>query len=277
MYTTLIEVEDLKLNLEKDSWVIVDCRFTLDDTGAGSRAYAEAHIPGAIYAHLDEDLCGPPLTDNGRHPLPSATAMTTLFGRMGIEATTQVVAYDDSNGAIASRIWWMLRYVGHEAAAVLDGGWSAWQEKGYPVRKGIETNEPAVFQGRVRPELLVRLDEVNTLPLLVDSRAPERYRGEIEPIDPVAGHIPGAVNFFYQNNWGSNGRYLSRDELKKQFTNLLDDTPPEETTFHCGSGVTACANLLALAHAGLGDGRLYVGSWSEWCRDPARPVTTSAP
>jgi thiosulfate/3-mercaptopyruvate sulfurtransferase len=167
--------------------------------------------------------------------------------------------------------------MGHKAAAVLDGGWSAWRENEYPVRNGMEKNEPGQFQGSAREEMLVLLDEVDSLPLLIDSRAAERYRGEIEPIDPVAGHIPGAINFFYQRNWDDIGRYLSREDLKRQFSDLLGDTPAEEATFHCGSGVTACANLLALAHAGLGDGRLYVGSWSEWCSDPVRPVARSEP
>jgi thiosulfate/3-mercaptopyruvate sulfurtransferase len=168
----------------------------------------------------------------------------------------------------------MLRYMSHEAVAVLDGGWPAWQQAGLPTRSGSETNEPAQFAGMPRKKLLVRLEDVEELPLLIDSRAPERYRGEEEPLDPRAGHIPGAKNYFYERNWDAGGRYLPPDQLRAHFAELLGGTKPAEATFHCGSGVTACANLLAMAHAGLGDGRLYVGSWSEWCRDPARPVAT---
>lgn len=272
MYRTLIDPAVLQQNLGSENWVVVDCRFGLADTEAGHEAYLDAHIPGAIYAHLDRDLCAQPTTDHGRHPLPGPEVMARRLSRMGIGSSSQVVAYDDSNGAIASRLWWMLHYMSHEAAAVLDGGWSAWEEGGYATHSGIETNEPAQFAGYPRRRLLVRLEEVDDLPLLVDSRAPERYRGEEEPIDPVAGHIPGAVNYFYKRNWSGDSRYLSREQLQAQFETVLGGTPPSEATFHCGSGVTACANLLAMAHAGLGDGRLYVGSWSEWCRDPQRPI-----
>lgn len=272
MKRTLISAQELAGKLGEDGWVIVDCRFDLGDTESGRAAYLEAHIPGAIYAHLDQDLCGPPLTDHGRHPLPSPEMMAQWFGEMGIDAQTQVIAYDDKNGAFASRLWWMLQYMGHQRAAVLDGGWQAWLAAGYPVQSGLVENDAVQFVGAARRELLVTLEDLAAVPLLVDSRMPERYRGEIEPIDPVAGHIPGAVNFFYQQNWDDANRYLPAAKLKEQFLELLGDTPPEEATFYCGSGVTSCANLLAMAHAGLGDGRLYVGSWSEWCADPARPV-----
>ncbi len=274
MFETLIDQETLAKNLQRDEWLVVDTRFSLADTQAGKQAYELAHIPGAIYAHLDDDLCGPPLTDHGRHPLPSPQAMRERFGRMGIFETKQVVVYDDANGAIASRLWWMLHYMGHRAAAVLDGGWRAWQEAGLPVRGGVETKIAARFDGAPREEWLVTLGDLGALPLLVDSRSPDRYRGENETIDPRAGHIPGAVNYFFQLNWDERERYLPPEQLKQQFGQLLGELPAEVATFHCGSGVTACANLLALAHAGLGDGRLYVGSWSEWCRDPARPAVT---
>lgn len=268
----MIEGEVLEQNIERDDWVVVDCRFSLADTEGGRQAYEKGHIPGAVYAHLDDDLCGPPITDHGRHPLPIPEAMVAQFGRMGIDRTTQVVVYDDANGAIASRLWWMLRYMGHDAASVLNGGWQAWQEAGFPTRSGVELNIPARFAGTAREGWLVTLNDLDGLPLLVDSRAPERYRGELEPIDIKAGHIPGAVNFFYQLNWDGNGRYLPPDLLKERLEQFLGETAVEETTFYCGSGVTACANLLALAYAELGDGKLYVGSWSEWCRDPLRPV-----
>jgi len=271
MFTTLIDALSLRENLGDSSWAVVDCRFSLAEPEAGQRAYLAAHIPGAIYAHLDNDLSNPPTTDHGRHPLPPPEILVARFSRMGIGPDTQVVAYDDANGMIASRLWWMLRYMGHTAVAVLDGGWPAWETAGLPTRSGEETRATAVFQGKPRREWLILVDEVPHVPLLVDSRDAARYRGELETIDPVAGHIPGAVNYYYQANWTADGRYLSTDKLRAQFTNLLGETPPEQATFYCGSGVSACVNLLAMAHAGLGNGRLYAGSWSEWCRDPDRP------
>lgn len=272
MFTTLIDVDDVAARLEDPQWVIVDCRFSLADTSAGRRAYEAAHIPGAIYAHLEEDLSGPPVTDSGRHPLPAAAAMTQLFGGLGIDRSRQVVVYDDSNGAIASRLWWMLRYMDHPGVAVLNGGWQAWQAANLPARSGVEARERTLFTGAPRREWLVLIDEVPDVPLLVDSREPARYRGEVELLDPQAGHIPGAVNFYFQRNWSEAGFYLDTDNLRSQMEKLLGDIPAEEVVFYCGSGVTACANLLALAHAGLGEGRLYVGSWSEWCRDSDRPL-----
>lgn len=272
MFTTLVDVDTLQSHLEDPSWVIVDCRFSLADTEEGRRAYAAAHIPGAVYAHLDEDLSGPPVTDYGRHPLPAPQGMVRLFARLGIGSRTQVVAYDNANGMIAARLWWMLHYMGHEAAAVLDGGWDAWAAVDAPTRSGVETNETAEFSGSPRTEWLVTVADVPAQRLLVDSRDPERYRGEIEPIDPQPGHIPGAVNFFFQETWGENGRYLPPEQLRTKMKELLQGTPPGQATFYCGSGVSACVNLLALAHAGLSPGKLYVGSWSEWSRDPERPI-----
>jgi thiosulfate/3-mercaptopyruvate sulfurtransferase len=274
VFTTLIESTTVANHLEACNWIVVDCRFSLAEPESGRQAYEKAHIPGAVYAHLDDDLSGPPVSDHGRHPLPTPAALTALFGRFGIEQDRQVVVYDDFNGAIASRLWWMLRYMGHDSVAVLNGGWQAWQASGLPATGGVEQNEAVLFSGAPRETWLVRLADVADLPLLVDSRAPERYRGEMEPLDPRAGHIPGAVNFFYQRNWDENGRYLDAEILREQFEQLLEDTPVERTTFYCGSGVTTCANLLALAHAGMGDARMYTGSWSEWCRDPSRPIAT---
>jgi len=276
MYQTLIEPMTLAQHVGHENWVVVDCRFILADTEAGHQAYENSHIPGAVYAHLDDDLSGPPVSDDGRHPLPTPTALTSLFGRLGIGEHTQVIVYDDSNGAIASRLWWMLRYMEHDGVAVLNGGWQAWQTANLPVSCAEEYNIPVLFVGKPRVEWLITLDDIGDVPLLIDSRAPERYRGEMEPIDPRAGHIPGAVNFFYQLNWDENGRYLPPGELQEQFMQLLEDTAPEEAVFYCGSGVTTCANLLALVHAGLGNSRIYVGSWSEWCREPKRPVATGS-
>jgi thiosulfate/3-mercaptopyruvate sulfurtransferase len=272
MFKTLVDAETVSDHLADPSWVIVDCRFDLADTEAGWAAYEKAHIPGAVYAHLDDDLSGPPLTDKGRHPLPSPAALTRLFGRLGIDESKQVVVYDDANGAYAARLWWMLRYMGHEAGAVLDGGWPAWETAGLPTKAGEEENETAVFIGSPRLEWLVTIEEVASVPLLVDARSPDRYAGAEEPIDARPGHIPGAVNFFFGKTWGKDGRYLPPDELRARLETLLGDVPAEEAAFYCGSGVSACVNLLALALAGLGDGRLYVGSWSEWSSDPERPA-----
>lgn len=263
---TIVDVETLARHLDEPEWVIVDCRFDLAAPEAGEAAYAEGHIPGAQYAHLDRDLSSQPYTDRGRHPLPAPASMARLFSRLGIGDQTQVVAYDDSSGHYAARLWWMLRYMGHEAVAVLDGGWQAWLAAELPAAVEVRPNAPAHFSGRPRRDRLVTLDAVSVTPLLVDSRDPERYRGEVEPIDPVAGHIPGAVNRPYRANWDAEGRWLPPAELRAGFQALLADVPSAQAVFYCGSGVSACVNLLAMTHAGLEPGRLYAGSWSEWCR-----------
>lgn len=275
MFTTLIDVDKLADQLVNPDWVIVDCRFRLDDTEFGRRAYAAGHIPGAVYAHLDDVLSNPPVTDNGRHPLPPPDVLIERFGRLGIDHSKQVVAYDDKNGMVAARLWWLLRYMGHEAVAVLDGGWAAWQDANLPPQDGEETNAPAQFSGTPRSEWVVVADDVPAVALLVDSRSHERYRGESEPIDPIAGRIPGAVNYFYQQNWSENCRYLPPSQIRQQLQAVLGNVDPDEAVFYCGSGVTACVNLLALQLAGLGNGRLYAGAWSDWITDPARPITKS--
>ena len=275
MYKTLIDVNTLAENLDNPNWIIVDCRFSLADTAAGYQNYQTAHIPGAVYAHLDDDLSGPPITDHGRHPLPTPQRLAQLFSRLGIDEMSQVVAYDDAGGMIAARLWWMLRYMGHQAVAVLDGGWQAWQMADLPTNSGVEKNSPAQFSGRAQPNWLVTLDGVAGQPLLVDARAPERYRGELEPLDPQPGHIPGALNLPFERLLNANGRFRPADEMKAELTAVLGNTPGNEATFYCGSGVTACVDLLALAHVGLGNGRLYVGSWSEWSSNPERPVAVT--
>ena len=274
MYKTLISPEALAENMQKPNWVIVDCRFSLADTAVGYQNYQQAHIPGAVYAHLDDDLCSVPVTDHGRHPLPTPQRLAQLFSRLGIDEMSQVVAYDDAGGMIASRLWWELRYMHHEAVAVLDGGWQAWQATGLPTKSGNEINEAAHFTGRPQPKWVVTLGEVEDQPLLIDSRAPARYRGETEPIDARPGHIPGAANLPFEDQLDANGRFRQPDELKAQLTAVLGKIAPESATFYCGSGVSACVNLLAMAHVGMGNGRLYVGSWSEWSGDPARPAAT---
>ena len=272
MFATLIDGDNLAAHLADPDWVIVDCRFRLDDTEFGRREYEASHIPGAVYAHLDEVLCNPPMTDNGRHPLPPPEILIERMGRLGIDSSKQVVAYDDKNGMVAARLWWLLRYLGHDAVAVLDGGWPAWLETRRSLHSGTEENAAVEFTGNPRMEWVVLANDVPDVALLVDSRAPERYRGEVEPIDSVAGHIPGAVNYFYQDSWSENGRYLPPAQIRQRMQAVLGETDSDEAVFYCGSGVTACVNLLALTYAGLGNGRLYAGSWSDWITDPARPI-----
>ncbi len=265
-YETVIPAATLASHLDDPSWVVVDCRFDLASPEAGEAAYLAAHIPGARYAHLDRDLSSRPETDRGRHPLPSPQSMARLFARLGVGDRTQVVVYDDTSGHYAARLWWMLRYMGHQAVAVLDGGWPAWLDAGLPVESGAVDYPVGYFAGRPQRHELVLMDEVPSVSLLVDSRDSERYRGDVEPIDPVAGHISGALNRPYRENWGQDGRWLAPDVLRAQFDEMLGGTPTSDAVFYCGSGVSACVNLLAMAHAGLTPGRLYVGSWSEWSR-----------
>lgn len=268
-YTTILAAAEVAAHLDDPQWVIVDCRFDLLDTAAGERRFGESHIPGAVYAHLDRDLSGArqPTGEGGRHPLPSPVELTRTFGRWGIGRGVQVVAYDDQSGHYAARLWWLLRFMGHAAVAVLDGGWPAWLAAGLPVAAGEGDAPPArLFEGGAHFGQLAAREQVTAAPRLVDARAPERYRGETEPLDPVAGHIPGALNRPYTANWDAAGQWRPQEALLAEFLELLGDTPPEEAVFYCGSGVSACVNLLAMAHAGLPAGRLYVGSWSEWSR-----------
>ena len=268
MYTTLIDTHTLAENLDNPDWVIIDCRFSLADPAIGRKWFTESHIERAVYAHLDEHLSSAPVTDNGRHPLPSPERLRETFGRFGITPQTQVVIYDQIGAVYAGRLWWMLHYMGHEAVAVLDGGWPAWEAGEGKVESG-EGKVPEVVQfiGEPRRELLVLIDEVPAQKLLIDSRGAARYRGEIEPLDAVAGHIPNAINYFFQKNWAEDKRLLPPEQLAAAFSKLLGDTAPQDATFYCGSGVSACVNLLAMRHAGLPMGKLYVGSWSEWSRE----------
>ncbi len=274
MYTTLINSKDLNNHLNDPDWVIVDCRYDLTDSKAGSNAYQAAHIPHAAFADLHDDLSGPPVTDKGRHPLPTPEKLNELFYRLGISNETQVVVYDNTNGSFAGRLWWMLRYMGHEAVAVLDGGWQAWLEAGLETATGSERNQPGDFIGQPRREWLVTIDQVLDAELLIDSRDPVRYRGEIEPLDKVAGHIPGAINHFWKDNLNKNGLFKDPEQIKEEFSGFLGSIDSQDAVFYCGSGVTACHNILAATHAGMATPQLYVGSWSEWCSDPDRPVAT---
>lgn len=272
MFTSIINVGDLKVNLNQPDWVIVDTRYDLADKNAGKKAYLEAHIPGAVFADLHDDLSGPPLTDHGRHPLPSPEQLNCLFPRLGINNNTQVVVYDQVYGSFACRLWWLLRYMGHESVAVLNGGWPAWLDAKLPVQPGEETRQRGNFLGAPRTDWLITVDQIPAVRLLVDSRDPVRYRGESEPLDKAAGHIPGAINHFWKQNLDENGLFKSPDLLHDEFREFLGSINPEEAVFYCGSGVTACHNLLAGAYAGLPPSGLYAGSWSDWCSDPSRPI-----
>ncbi|MEW6716118.1 MAG: sulfurtransferase [Chloroflexota bacterium] len=285
-FTTLIEASMLFEHLNDPDWVVADCRYSLEDPEKGRKDYQEAHIPGAVYAHVDEDLSGPVIRGRtGRHPLPAPAMLAQRFSSWGIGERVQVIAYDDKGGAMAARLRFLLRWLGHQAVAVLDGGWPQWVKYGYSSRRGVETRPRQEFDPHPRPELIVTTDQVVNIiakhspdnPLLFDSRAPERYRGEQETIDPVAGHIPTATSAPYAANLTAEGRFLPIPELRARFEKLLAETPPEQAVFYCGSGVTAAHNLLALAHAGMGEARLYAGSWSEWITDPSRPISTGNP
>ena len=256
---------------------VVDCRFDLGDIEAGRRAYAHSHIPGAAYAHLDEDMSGPIVPGRtGRHPLPDAPVFAATLARLGISNHAQVALYDDSGGSMAARMWWMLRWIGHQAVAVLDGGWSAWTAAGLPTSSGVETPPAASFTAHPRPELVVDATEMLAKTasggaLVIDARGADRFRGENETHDPIGGHIPGASNLPHTGNLRA-GHFRDPAELAARFTELMGNRPPSEVIFYCGSGVSACHNALALEHAGIGEARLYPGSWSDWITDPSRPT-----
>ena len=283
VFKTLIDVDSLQELLGQPRLAVIDCRFDLMNPEAGRQAYLRAHIPGARYADLNRDLSAPIGAHTGRHPLPSPEAFAAWLGAIGIGDDTQVVAYDEANGSIAARLWWMLRWLGHGAVAVLDGGFKAWTDHGGALQAG-DAGAPAGgrearhFTPRADLGSVVSTTELeNALrdrqSLLVDARAPERYAGAVEPIDPVAGHIPGAVNHPFTANLGADGRFLSAAELKRRWVEDLPGADFTNLVAMCGSGVTACHNLLSLEVAGLRGGKLYAGSWSEWIRDPRRPVT----
>ncbi len=258
--------------------MIVDCRYKLDDESWGEREYAAKHIPRAVFAHLGHDLAGVKTGTNGRHPLPDPNALRATFGRLGITSGVQVVAYDQDNGMFASRLWWLLRWLGHDTVAVLDGGLKKWLAEGRPTTSGIEHNPPREFIGSPRVDMKVDANMVASLTANrdwrgVDARAPERYRGETEPIDKKAGHIPGAVNHFFGWNVDEAGTFRTPEELRAKLGEAIGtQIAADHIVCYCGSGVTACHNLLALEHAGITGAKLYPGSWSEWSSDPERPV-----
>jgi thiosulfate/3-mercaptopyruvate sulfurtransferase len=282
MYMTLIESPELAAHISDTDWVVLDCRFELARPEWGANAYAEAHVPNAIYAHLDRDLSSPVTSTSGRHPLPRAEAFAATLDRWGIDENVQVVAYDQSNGAYASRLWWLLRWVGHIRVAVLNGGFAAWQQAGLPVGKQPGVRQPRRFTpnraqaGVVSTVELERILGAGQLATgertLIDARSADRFAGQNETIDPVAGHVPGASNHPFAHNLDAQGRFLPVHVLRSKWLETLRGQAPATAIAMCGSGVTACHNLLALEVAGLPGAQLYAGSWSEWIRDAARPI-----
>ena len=286
MPTTLIEPAALAARLADPDWAIVDCRFELALPKWGALAWAAGHIPNALYAHLDHDLSGPRSALTGRHPLPAIAALSATFGRWGIDKEVQVVAYDQGVGAYAARLWWLLRWLGHPQVAVLDGGLAAWERAGLPLDTAATVRAPRRFTAAPAAGLVVTTAALAQAVAagaltrgdltLVDARSADRFAGQNETLDPVAGHVPGARNHPFAGDLDANGRFLSAPELRLSWADTLCDRPVQTLIAMCGSGVTACHGLLALEAAGLAGARLYAGSWSEWIRDPARPVARGA-
>jgi len=276
MHKTLVSVATLAAHLDDPSWLVIDCRFDLANPSAGEKAFQDGHIPGAIYAHLDRDLAAPVTAATGRHPLPEPGAFAAKLGAWGVGANTQVVAYDNDVGMYAARLWWMLRWLGHEAVAVLDGGFKAWTAAGMSTSTAVTTRAPRTFVARPNRDMWADATEVAERSRdpswrLLDARAPERFRGEVEPIDTIAGHVPGARNHPFALNV-SEGRFASAEEIRRRFDASQSGVGDARTIAMCGSGVTACHLLLAMEVAGKPGARLYPGSWSEWIRDPSRPI-----
>lgn len=281
MLTTLVDTETLACHLRDPAWVIFDCSFDLTEPSAGARAYLEGHIPSAHYAHLDEDLASPITPTSGRHPLPDPTVLAHKLGQWGVDASKQVVVYDDSCGAIAGRLWWLLRWLGHDGVAVLDGGLSKWRREGRPLTAHTSPVAPTTFAFRTDDSCWLTTKDVEELLArgghkLLDNRTHERFVGDVEPFDKVAGHVPGAINRPLQDNLDDSGCFLPDDVLYDQFVDLLAGSPTESTVSMCGSGITACHTLLALERAGFFGAKLYAGSWSEWITSNARPVAKGA-
>lgn len=281
----LVDTATLADHLDDPAWVVVDCRSDPANAGFGRAEYAKGHLPGAVFLDMDSDLCGEKMGRNGRHPLPEPQRLVATLGAAGIGPGTQVVAYDDRGGASAARLWWMLRWLGHDAVALLDGGITRWAAEGRPLVTEVPARRPARFAGEPREAMRVdaafvtdqvaarRAGEAGPADaVLVDARVPARYRGEMEPIDPVAGRIPGARNRPLQDNLAADGRFKAPQALRAEFESVLGGVPPARVVHYCGSGVSACHNLFAMTLAGMGGSRLYAGSWSEWIADPSRPI-----
>jgi thiosulfate/3-mercaptopyruvate sulfurtransferase len=280
-YTTLIDAATLASQLDRDDLALFDCRFDLGNAHWGEAEYAGAHLPGALYLHLERDLSSSITPASGRHPLPDPERFAQRMSALGVGVGSQVVAYDQGNGAYAARLWWLLRWIGCRCVAVLDGGIAAWRAAGLPLESIVKTPAPRVLPVAVNSGAWVGSEQVDELRLrpqtvLVDARGAERFAGRNETIDPVAGHVPGARNHPFLANLGTDGKFLDAAELRRRWLIVLGSQPPSALIAMCGSGVTACHNLLALEHAGLPGARLYAGSWSEWIRDVQRPIATGA-
>lgn len=288
MTELLIQAQDLRTLLAQRACLVFDVRHSLADHEAGRRAYAEGHIPGALFLDAETQLSADRTGHNGRHPLPARGDFAALMRTQGLTSRSRVVVYDAGDGLFASRLWWMLRWLGHESVSVLDGGWQAWLDAGGEAESGMRgpaLTEAQAVQGLAlsgKPsmpsvgvdDMLANLDQPRFA--VIDARAAERYRGETEPLDPAAGHIPGALNRPYRDNLQSDGRFKPADALRDEFRALLGDQAESGVVHQCGSGISACHNLFAMELAGLHGSALYPGSWSEWCSDPSRPVATGA-
>ena len=277
MHTTIVDVATLAANLDRPDWVVLDCRFDLAKPAWGAEAFGAGHIPGARYLHLEHDLSSPQTATSGRHPLPEPATLAARLGALGIDASTQVVVHDQSNGMYAARAWWLLRYLGHPRVALLAGGLAAWTTAGRTLTTAAATIVPRVFvaqpdASRVIDVVQLQRELAAGAIRLVDARGADRYAGQNETIDPAAGHVPGAVNHPFARNLDANGQLATVDSLRNLWQTTLAGRSPDAMVAMCGSGVSACLNLLAMEHAGLGGARLYPGSWSEWIRDPARPI-----
>ena len=273
----LIQVETLRKVYSQPDWLLVDTRFDLSDPSWGFADYHRGHIPGAVFADLDRHLSGPKTPSSGRHPLPDPEVFKAFLGQIGVDRTRRVVVYDTVSGAFAARLWWMLKNYGHRNVAVLDGGFQAWVDAGLPVSQGVETNPETIFTGEPDHTQVVTTSQAVELlqhpgRILLDARSPERYRGEIEPIDTVAGHIPGSLNRFHQLNLTHQGVLKDPATLRHEFDLLFEGKTPDQVVVYCGSGVTSCHHILSMQVAGLPGALLYAGSWSEWIRDPDRPI-----
>jgi thiosulfate/3-mercaptopyruvate sulfurtransferase len=278
-YTTLVSTEVLARHLDDPDWIVFDCRHDLADPGRGRREYAQAHVPGARFLHLDDDLSSPRTGTNGRHPLPDFGRLRDKLERAGVGSGLQAVAYDAQGGMVAARLWWLARGLGHERIAVLDGGWGKWVAEGRPQSSQTPAPKPGRFSASRRPDFVdagfVLSHLGDTTVSLLDARAPDRYRGQNETLDPVGGRIPGARNRFYRDNLDASGAFKPAATLAAEFTALLGEGA--SAVHYCGSGVSACHNILAMVVAGLPPGRLYAGSWSEWCADRSRPAAAGEP
>ena len=278
-FTTLIDANTLSEQLIREDLLLLDCRFDLANVSWGETEFARAHLPGALYLHLDRDLSSQVAASSGRHPLPDPDRFASRLAALGAGPGIQIVAYDQGNAAYAARLWWLARWIGLRDVAVLDGGIAAWRAAGLPLESAVRTPKPKQLTVSLAVDAWVSSETVDDLRvrpgnLLIDARGAERFAGRNETLDPMAGHVPGARNRPFLDNLGADGRFLPAETLRQRFGTLLGSVPPSALISMCGSGVTACHNLLALEHAGLSGARLYAGSWSEWIRDPRRPIAT---